>query len=68
MKPRKAEWIPLDRKKEAQVLEDISMTPQERVDRMFDLIDLMLSLQKEYIDIPPKNSITLKRRSGGSLS
>jgi hypothetical protein len=43
---KKAVFVPLDKKKEAQVLEDISLTPQQRVDRMFELMEALLYLQR----------------------
>ena len=61
---RKAVFIPLSEKKDAQVLMDISLSPQQRVDRMFDLIDQLINLQKEYILPEKENCITLTRKSG----
>ncbi len=58
---KKAVFVPFDKKKEAQVMEDISLTPQQRVDRMFDLIDALLYLQKEYTLLEKENCITLRR-------
>ncbi|MEQ8424870.1 MAG: hypothetical protein RIA63_09165 [Cyclobacteriaceae bacterium] len=61
---KKAEFIPFENKKDAQVLYDISLTPQQRVDRMFELIDATLYFQKEYTRLHKKNAITLKRANG----
>jgi hypothetical protein len=54
---KKAVFVPLVKKKEEQVLEDISLTPQQCVDRMFELIDALLYVQKEYM--------LLEKESGG---
>jgi hypothetical protein len=61
---KKAVFVQLENKKDAQVLADISLTPQQRVDRMFELIDALLYLQKEYVLLEKENCITLRRRSG----
>jgi hypothetical protein len=39
MRGRKLELISLKEKKDGQVLQDISLTPQQRFVRMFDLIE-----------------------------
>jgi len=39
----KIELIDIDKKKEAQVLQDISFTPSERFVRMFDLIEFCIA-------------------------
>ena len=63
---KKAYFVPLDNKKDEQIRLDISLTPQQRVDNMFDLVDALIYLQKEY-SLPEKsNCITLKKR--GALS
>jgi len=59
---RKAIFISLEKKKDNQVAFDASLTGQQRIDRMFELIDATMHLQKKYTFIPSKNSITLKRR------
>ena len=43
---RKAYFVPLERKQEAQVLQDISLTPRERVLRMFELMEALSFLRK----------------------
>jgi len=59
---RKATFIPFEKKKDDQIAFDVSLTKQQRIDRMFELIDATMHLQKKYIFIPPPNSITLKRK------
>jgi hypothetical protein len=61
---KKAVFVPLENKKDAQVIADMALTPQQRVDKMFELIDALLPLQKEYILVDKENCITLKRKSG----
>jgi hypothetical protein len=61
---KKAVFIPLENKKDEQIAADMALTPQQRVDRMFELIDSLLHLQKEYVLVDKENCITLKRRSG----
>ena len=58
---RKAVFIPFEKKKDDQIAFETSLTGQQRIDRMFELIDATLHLQKDYKFIPQKNSITLKR-------
>lgn len=43
---------------------DIALTPQQRVDRMFDLMDELIHLQKKYILPEKENCITLRRKIG----
>jgi hypothetical protein len=59
---RKAIFIPFEKKKDDQVAFEASLTGQQRIDRMFELIDATMHLQKKYTFIPSKNSITLKRK------
>jgi hypothetical protein len=40
MKRRKLELVSLEEKKEGQVLQDISLTPEQRFVRMFELIEI----------------------------
>jgi len=61
---RKAKFIILDNKKDFQVSFDKSLTPQQRVDRMFDLISSLMYFQKEYKPLSKSNAISLKRRNG----
>jgi hypothetical protein len=62
---RKATFVPRDKKKDALIAFEASLTKQQRIDRMFELIDATMRLQKKYVFIPPKNSITLKRKKIG---
>ncbi len=62
---RKATFIPFEKKKDDQVAFEASLTKQQRIDRMFELIDATIHLQKKHIFIPQKNSITLKRKKVG---
>jgi hypothetical protein len=66
-KMKKAVFVPMENKKDEQVAADMALTPQQRVDRMFELIDSLLHLQKEYILVDKENCITLKRK-GGAVS
>ncbi len=59
---RKAIFIPFEKKKDDQIAFEASLTGQERIDRMFELIDATMHLQKKFTFIPSKNSITLKRK------
>ncbi len=59
---RKAIFIPIEKKKDDQIAYEASLTGQQRIDRMFELIDATMPLQKKYTFIPSKNSITLKRK------
>lgn len=59
---RKATFVPIEKKKDALIDFEASLTKKQRIDRMFELIEATMQLQKKYVFIPPKNSITLKRR------
>jgi len=59
---KKAVFITFDKKKDDQVAFETSLTGQQRIDRMFELIDATMHLQKKYTFIPSENSITLKRK------
>jgi hypothetical protein len=59
---RKAVFLPFEKKKDDQVAFEASLTGQQRIDRMFKLIDAAMHLQKKYSFTPPKNSIALKRK------
>lgn len=59
---KKAFFIPFENKKDDQIRSDMSLSPQERVDRMFDLVDSLIYLQKDYILPHKENYITLKKR------
>lgn len=59
---RKATFVPIEKKKDALIAYEASLSKKERIDRMFELIEATMHLQKKYVFIPPKNSITLKRR------
>lgn len=69
MSARIAELIPLDQKKEKQVLEDMALSPQERVDWFFRMNMELMSLQNpNLLPTPEKHEgITLKRVSNGKL-
>jgi hypothetical protein len=60
---KKAQLIPLENKKDAQVLEDIALGPLGRFNKMFDLIELSIMFSKTKKIIMPENpkAITLKR-------
>ena len=60
---KKAQLIPLENKKDAQVLEDIALGPLGRFNKMFDLIELSILFSKNKKLIMSENSkaITLKR-------
>jgi hypothetical protein len=62
---RKASFIPLSKKKDLTALAESKLTGQERIDRMFELIDSLIYLQKEFYYLDKPNSITLKRKNGG---
>ncbi|MEP2668844.1 MAG: hypothetical protein ABJH04_07610 [Cyclobacteriaceae bacterium] len=58
---KKATFVLLAQKKDAQIQHDISLTGQQRVERMFDLIEFYISLQKEYVRPTRPNEIVLTR-------
>jgi hypothetical protein len=60
---KKAQLIPIDQKKDAQVLEDIELGPLGRFHKMFDLIELSIffSREKKISPSPKPNAFTLKR-------
>lgn len=64
---KKAVFIALSAKKDQQVLDDIALTPQQRVDRMFDLMHDMALLTANVTMKPGENCIILRKRNG-SLS
>ena len=61
---KKALFVPLSNKEDTAIERDMQLSPQQRVDRMFDLIDVLINLQKEYILPHKENCITLKRTRG----
>ena len=69
---KKALFVPLKNKGDYQVLKDISLTPQERVWNMFDLMEALSYLRKEKpVEVKAEHGltyITLKRRIDGKLS
>ena len=60
--------IPIENKKDAQIEEDIRMTPLQRWIRMWELIELSIALtphkQLKVVDQPDR-FITLKRKHAG---
>lgn len=63
---RKATFILLEDKNKQQIDFDRSLTGQERINRMFELIDALMKLQKPNTSILQKeNTIVLKRTHGG---
>lgn len=66
---KKAQFIPMEKKNEHQVLQDIALTPQERVWNMFELMEALSFLQKSKpIEVAEsRNCIILKRRNDGKL-
>jgi hypothetical protein len=58
---RKRTFTPFEKNKEDQTAFEAPLTKQERIDRMFELMDEMRR-QNKYVFIPQENSITLKRR------
>jgi len=68
---KKAFFVSMEKKNELQVLEDISLTPQQRVWRMFELMEALSFLKKEKpVEITEGMvCITLKRKNAdGQLS
>ena len=61
---KKAEFVPFEQKKDAQIAQDMALTPQQRVDRMFEMIDTLIHLQKQYVLPERENCITLHRKNG----
>jgi hypothetical protein len=59
---RKAVFIPFEKKKDDQIAFEASLTGQQRINRMFELIDATMHLQKKYAFLPSRNSVTLKRK------
>lgn len=60
----KIQIIDKDKKKDAQVLQDISMTPSQRFIRMFDLIEFCITFsggQKPPVEYNFCNVINLKK-------
>jgi hypothetical protein len=64
---KKAYFVPMEKKHEAQVLQDISLSPSERVLRMFELMEALSFLRKyEPIQVSEGGVVvTLKRRKDG---
>ena len=62
---KKAILVKLNEKKNAQIEQDIAMTPQERFYHMFKLIELatMFSKEKEIRQVEKENSFLLKRKA-----
>jgi hypothetical protein len=61
----KIELIDIDKKKEAQELQDISFTPSERFVRMFDLIEFCIAfspLPKIALTKDGYHVVTLKKK------
>ena len=60
---KKAQLIPIDQKKDAQVLEDIALGPLGRFHKMFDLIELSIFLSegKKIKSTYKANAFELKR-------
>ncbi len=58
---KKAVFVPLDKKNDNQILQDMALTRQQRVDRMFELINVQIRMQKRYILPDRDNCITLHR-------
>ena len=62
----KIQLIDIDKKKDAQILQDIAMTPSERFVRMFDLIEFGLAFS-QFRKIPEDRegwtTFTLKKRT-----
>lgn len=58
----KATFVPMERKKDALIAFEASLTKKQRIDRMFELIEATMHLKKKHVVILPKNSITLKRK------
>lgn len=64
---KRIQIISIDAKKEAQILEDMRMTPEQRFRRMFDLIELSIRLSNGRplkVYDPNDGAIVLKRREG----
>jgi hypothetical protein len=61
---RKARFVPLEKKQETQILFDASLSGQQRIDRMFELIDALMKLRPFDRPAAKPNSITLKRKRG----
>lgn len=59
---RKATFVLLEDKNQQQIDFDRSLTGQERINRMFELIDALMKLQKSnYTPLQKENTIVLKR-------
>jgi hypothetical protein len=62
----KIQLIDKDKKKDAQILQDLSLTPSQRFIRMFDLIEFCIAFSKSDIT-PLSNSdyhvINLKKKA-----
>jgi hypothetical protein len=61
----KIQIIDKDKKKDAQVLQDISMTPSQRFIRMFDLIEFCIAFsrnQEPTVENNVTSVITLKKK------
>lgn len=61
----KIQLIDINKKKEAQVLQDISFTPAERFVRMFDLIEFCIAFSgpKVHLDKENFNVVVLKKKT-----
>jgi threonine dehydratase len=61
---RKAVFVKQEDKQQRQILQDAHATPQQRIERMFALIDGLIYLKKEYVLPKRENCVTLRRKHG----
>ena len=55
----KIELIDIDKKKEGQILQDVSLTPEQRFVRMFDLIEFCIAFSRLPKVILEKKDLTV---------